>query len=117
MFLAITPNINGLKGKYNELLLLIQRRKPDTICLQETKKLANDKSIHVNGYIVHEVPVDGTGLGLAIGMRKDLGLAFNVVELNYDLILISALVNSTKVLIGNIYRSQTRSRKGTYLWE
>ena len=55
----ITLNINGIKSKYNELLMLLQQRKPDIICLQETKKLVTDKRIHINGYQIHDVPEQG----------------------------------------------------------
>lgn len=105
--LVMTLNINGIKDKFNELLLLLQQRKPDIICLQETKKLVSDKRIHINGYIVHEVPADGTGLGLVMGFRKDSEIPCNVVESSCDVILAS--INSN-IIIGNIYRSPNSER-------
>jgi endonuclease/exonuclease/phosphatase (EEP) superfamily protein YafD len=101
----ITLNINGIKSKYNELLMLLQQRKPDIICLQETKKLVTDKRIHINGYQIHDVPAQGTGLGLAIGFRKNSGLQCNVIESSEDVILASINGNNTNTIVGNVYRS------------
>ena len=107
----MTLNINGIKSKYNELMMLIQKRKPDIICLQETRKMVKDNRIHINGYIVHEVPAEGTGLGLAIGFRKDSGLSCNVIESKNDLILASVKGNNSNIVIGNVYRSADPERK------
>lgn len=98
----MTLNINGIKGKFYELSMLLERQKPDIICLQETKVLETDKRIHINGYITHEVPASDAGLGLLMGFRKDSNLDVKIVESSPDVILAS--VNG-RTLIGNVYRS------------
>lgn len=98
----ITLNINGIKGKYYELSMSLERYKPDFICLQKTKNLVKNKRIHLDGYLVHEVPASGTGLGLLMGFRKDSNISYNILESNTDVILAS--VNGRNI-VGNIYRS------------
>jgi hypothetical protein len=107
---VMTLNINGIKSKTHELMMLLQRCKPDIICLQETKKMVNDKRIHLNGYLVHDVPSDGTGAGLAIGFRKGSGLSCNVIESSQDVILASVSGADSNVIVGNIYRSPDPER-------
>lgn len=102
---VMTLNINGIKSKYNELMLLLQQRKPDIICLQETKKLVTDKRIHINGYLIHEVPASGIGLGLVMGFRKDSGLSCNVIESHDDIIISSIKGMNSNIIVGNVYRS------------
>ena len=102
---VLSLNINGIKSKYNELLMLIQRRVPDIICLQETRKLVTDRRIHINGYIVHEVPSMETGLGLLIGVRKNSGLDLSIVESNNDMIIASVTGTNTSIIVGNVYKS------------
>jgi exonuclease III len=86
-------------------MLLLQQCKPDNICLQETKKLVNDKIIHINGYLVHEVPASGTGLGLVMGFRKDPGLSCNMIESYDDIISSSVKGIHSNIIVGNVYRS------------
>ncbi len=113
---VITLNINGIKSKYNELLMLIQRRKPDILCLQETKKTAIDKRTHINGYVVHEVPAKPSkGLSLAICFRKEANLTFNIIF--EDSNLLTALFSSDKhsSIIGCIYRPHDSKGKKSLL--
>jgi hypothetical protein len=102
---VITLNINGIRSKYNDLMLLLQQRKSDIICLQETEKLVTYKRIHINGYFVHEVPASGTGLGLVMGFRKDSRLSCNVIESYDDIIICSIKGIHSNILAGNVYSS------------
>ena len=111
---VMTLNINGINGKYHELLLLLEQRKPDIICLQETKKMISDKRIYINGYILHEVHASSTSSGLAIGLRKSAGLLCNIIESHDDAIVASIKGNKSNIIVGNIYRSpETQKRKET----
>ena len=99
---VMTLNINGIKGKYYELLMLLEKHRPDIICLQETKLKVLDRRVHINGYIVHEVPSGEKGRGLLMGFRKDSHIDFKIIESSPDCIIAS--VNGSSI-IGNIYRS------------
>lgn len=101
----ISLNINGIKGKYNELMLMLEKRKPDIICLQETLRKETDKRLHINGYLVHEVPAVETGLGLVIGFRRESGLKCNILESKYDSILALVKGKFSDLIVGNVYRS------------
>ena len=107
---VMTFNINGIKSKYEELLVLLGRFRPDIICLQETKRMESDKGLHLNGYSVFEVPASSTCLGLVLGIRKDSGLSFEIAEYDSDMIIANVKGRNT-VTIGNIYRSPNPSKR------
>ena len=98
----LSLNINGIKSKYYELALMLQRLKPDIICLQETKIKGLKKKTHINGYVIHEVPAGGTSRGLLMGFRNGSNIDFKIIESRYDVILASINDNA---IVGNIYRS------------
>ena len=109
----MTLNINGVKGKYAELQMLLERDRPDVVCLQETLRKASEKSLHLNGYIVNEVTADDTGQGLLMGFRKDSGFQFHTIESSPDVMIASVKGLDSSLLIGNIYRSPSRKSEVT----
>ena len=72
---------NGIKSKYYELALMLQRLKPDIICLQETKIKGLKKKTHINGYVIHEVPAGGTSRGLLMGFHNSSNIDFKIIRI------------------------------------
>ena len=99
---VLTLNINGIQGKYHELLMLIGRHKIDILCLQETNRREGSKPLHINGFIIHESTSNETGKGLLIGIRSDLNLKYNITKSESNIILMSI---EGKLNIGNVYLS------------
>ena len=112
---VMTLNINGITGKLEELQMLLERNKPDVICLQETKRVVNGKKLHINGYIIYEVPAEDSGLGLLMGLRNGSGLQFHILESNRDAIVASIRGRDASVVLGNIYRSPSRKSEANHL--
>lgn len=102
---VLTLNINGISEKYHELLCMLQRYKPDIVCLQETKRRLLGKRLHINGYSITEVSANNGGLGLAMGVRIASGITLRTLTSASHYMLAAASGLGREVVIGNIYCS------------
>lgn len=107
----MTLNINGMSFKIEELYMLLNRYKPDIVCMQETKRSEYCKRLYLIGYTIFELPAGSSGLGLLIATRNKSKLDINILDTNIDCIIASIKGEGMRLNVVNIYRSHDAERR------
>lgn len=110
---VLSLNVNGIKGKAEEVTAMLEALRPDIVCLQETKLTTKDRRTFIHGYNTHNFPADpeNLGRGLLIGLRRNLGLYPKIVLSNPNLTVLELKGLKTKLFIGNMYRSPSKKKE------
>ncbi|EJW05188.1 hypothetical protein EDEG_00720 [Edhazardia aedis USNM 41457] len=66
----LSLNCSGLNGKLQEINVFLDRVKPDVVCLQETHRVARERTTYLPGYVNFEAPMEEGGLDLLMAIRK-----------------------------------------------
>ncbi|EJW01356.1 hypothetical protein EDEG_04010, partial [Edhazardia aedis USNM 41457] len=99
----LTLNCNGLDTKVEEVNILLDRFRPDVVCLQETRRHSPAKHLFINGYNVVEHHA-GPGLGLLMGIRKSVSIAWHVHHSDENVMGVSMKCRNIGVVVCNVYR-------------
>jgi exonuclease III len=108
---VLSLNINGIRNKLEELHYLLSKKKPDIICIQETKRTIHEKKIFLKGYNSYESQSDSIGLGMLIAVKTSSMLTMEILESDQDFILATVKGQGIHCKILNIYRSHDAVRR------